>query len=145
MVGLVYATDIALNFVPRLGKLTCKFSHRLTDHVLHCTVPVLVLNVTNVLGRMTSGVACLFVVPNARNRIRLNVCNTYSGVTVVVTVLLRTFHCTCRPFIFGRDHGGRGGLVCTIAVGCFIVFALLTFLMMIFCVSVFGLLINHAC
>ncbi len=104
---------------------------------------MLVLNVTNVLGRATSGVVCPLVYPGRLSR--LNICNTYIGVTVVVTVVARTFHCTCRPVIFTGIGSGSTGGCCTATVGWFVVFALLTFLTIATCVSLLRRVVNERC
>lgn len=107
---------------------------------------MLVLNVTKVLGRMTSGVVFPFICPSGtRTAVRLNVCKTTDGVTVVVTVLARTFQFTCRPFIFDGDGRGSDQRVCTGTVGFFVVFALLTFLTIVFCLSVLHCVLKHSC
>lgn len=144
--GLVYASAVVLYVVPRLHKFTCILSGGLLGQVLTCDLPLLMLNLTNVLGRITSGVVFPFICPSrTRTAIRLNVCKTTDGVTVIVTVLARTFHCTCRPFIFKGDQSGSGGRMCTRTVGFFVVFALLTFLTIVFCLSVLHCVVNPSC
>lgn len=146
LVGLVYASLMVLYLVSRLHNFHCALSHSLVGQVFHCSFPVLVLNVTNVLGRIISGVVFPFICPSPmRTSIRLNVCKTADGVTVVVTVFARTFHFTCRPFIFNGDGRGSGQRVCTRTVGFFVVFALLTFLAIVFCLSVLHCIVKHSC
>lgn len=132
--------------VPRLHNFTCEISGRLLGQVLVCSFPVLVFKLMNVLGRAMSGVVCPFLFTSQRRKlIRLNVCKTTAGVTVMVTVFARTFHCTCRPFIFNGRGRKSGHQVCTRTVGCFLVFTVFTFLIMVFCLSLLHCVITPSC
>lgn len=144
--GLVVSTIRVFFFVPRLENFTCGLSGTLLGQVMMCSFPILVLKLINVLGRAISGVVCPFLFRSHRRKlIRLNVCTTADGVTVMVTVFARTFHCTCRPFIFKGSERKSGHGVCTTTVGCFLVFSLLTFLTIVFCLSLLHCLITEKC
>lgn len=125
--------------------------HRGTDfillgRVLECSFPVLILKVTKVFGRATSGVLFPFLFRSGScTTARLKVCKTYFGITIIVIVFVRTFQCTCRPFVFTGGGSSSGAGTCSRTVGCFVVFSLVVFLNIVCCLSVLGCFISTGC
>ena len=142
--NLVCTSTVMLCMVPELCGFPYVLDRALLRRMLRYCLPLLVLGLAGILNQVADKIIFPYVYPDkAEAVVQLGIYGAASKIAMIMAMLTQAFRYAYEPFVFGKSRDKDNRQVYAQAMKFFIIFTLLAFLAVMFCLDILKYLIGR--
>ena len=135
--NLVCTSVVMVCMIPELRGFTYVLDKELLKRMLRYSLPLVILGVAGILNQVADKIIFPFVYPDeAEATIQLGIYGAASKIAMIMAMFTQAFRFAYEPFVFGKSKEKDSREMYAQAMKFFIIFTLLAFLAVMFCLDI---------